>query len=50
MEISLSNVLVWAEAMRESTGNSVRSLRAQITGSTTLARQANTQAYDGTRY
>lgn len=49
-EISLSNVLVWAEVMRESTGNGVRSLRAQITGSTTLARQANTQAYDGRRY
>lgn len=50
VDIRLSNVLVWAEMMRESAGNDVRSLRAQITGSTMSARLANTQTYDGTHY
>lgn len=50
IEISLSNVLVWAEVMRGSAGDGVRSLRAQITGLTMLDRLANTEAYDGTWY
>lgn len=49
MEIALSNVLVWAQIVRESSGNSIRSLRAQITGSA-MHRLANTENYDGTWY
>jgi len=50
IEIRLSSVLVWAEVIRESAGDGVRSLRAQISGSTKLDRLANTEAYDGKRY
>lgn len=50
MEIKLSSVLVWAEIMRDSAGQNVRSLRAQITGTTKLDRTATTEAYDGKRY
>lgn len=50
MEVDLSNVIVSAGLMRESAGNEVRALRAQITGKTKLERSANTAAYRGEKY
>ncbi|MFW5469946.1 hypothetical protein ACOCJ4_07870 [Knoellia sp. CPCC 206435] len=50
LEIRLSSVLVWAAMMRHSAGENIRSLRAQLTGSTMLDRLANTEAYKGERY
>ena len=50
MEVDLSNVIVWAELMRNSAGDQVRALRAQITGETMLERFAHTEAYRGEHY
>lgn len=50
MEVRLSSVLVWAPMMRDSAGENVRSLRAQITGSSMLDRLAKTEGYNGRRY
>jgi hypothetical protein len=50
MEVKLSNVFVWAGLMRDSAGDQVRALRAQITGKTMLERFAHTEAYRGKQY
>ncbi len=50
MEVDLSNVIVWAGLMRDSAGDQVRALRAQITGETMLERFAHTEAYRGEQY
>lgn len=48
--LDLSNVLVWAEIMRESAGREVRALRAQITGDTRLERLRHTETFLGEQY
>jgi hypothetical protein len=50
MEVDLSNVIVWADVMRDSADKEVRALRAQITGKTMLERFAHTEAYRGEQY
>lgn len=50
MEVDLSNVIVWATLKRDSAGDGVRALRAQITGKTMLERFAHTEAYRGEQY
>jgi hypothetical protein len=50
MGIDLSNVLVWAEMMRESADKGIHALRAQITGETKVERFSQTEAYQGERY
>lgn len=50
MTVNLSNVISWAELMRQSAGSQARALRAQITGETKLERLANTEAYQGQQY
>jgi hypothetical protein len=50
MEVNMSNVIVWANLMRDSADKEVRALRAQITGETKLERSAHTEAYQGRQY
>lgn len=50
MEMDLTNVLVWANLMRDSTGRGVRALRAQITSESMLERLRHTEAYRGKEY
>lgn len=50
MTLDLSNVLVWAEMMRESASREVRALRAQITGETMLERLRHTETFLGEQY
>lgn len=50
LEIKLSGVVVWAEVMRDSAGQGIRALRAQITAETMLERLRHTDAYDGEQF
>lgn len=49
-QVQLSEVVVWAKLMRDSAGQGVRALRAQITAETMLERLRLTDAYDGEQY
>lgn len=50
MVVNLGNVIVFAGLMRNSAGDQVRALRAQITGETMLERFSHTEAYRGEQY
>lgn len=48
--VNMSNVVLWANLMRDSAGMDLRALRSQITGETKLERFAYTEAYLGKHY